>query len=52
MFNVKLLTSLNIAATFAASQRILILLIFQLLFLLLWLHKDHILNTVQATGLD
>ena len=44
------------AATFDAPRRILILLVFQLLFLSLWLHKDCILNTVpvsfQAIGLD
>ena len=46
----------NIAASFDAPRRILILLVFQLLFLSLWLHKDRILNTVpvsfQAFGLD
>ena len=44
------------AATFDAPRRILILLIFQLLKLLIWLHEDCILKPVpisfQATGLD
>ena len=46
----------NMAASFDAPRRILILLVFQLLFLSLWLHEDRILNTVpvsfQAIGLD
>ena len=39
----------NMAATFDAPRRILILLLFQLLFLSLCLHEDRILNTFSKT---